>query len=158
MSVPNISLLDGAAGTGKSCMIVNLALQLVYGDDLPKPLRILICSKTNGSINDLTRKLINIRDNTLGKYHPATCVLLLQIFREHSNEPSHFIKPGTSKIQLVRFGLIEHMDSVVQRVSVQNLKEIEQHSPQFTSYEDLVNQVEIRVDNLCSVRLIQYFF
>lgn len=68
LHIPNLSLLNGAAGTGKSCMIVNLALQLVYGDGLPKPLRILICSKTNGSINDLTKKLISIRDNTSGNF------------------------------------------------------------------------------------------
>lgn len=67
LNVPNISLLDGAAGTGKSCMIVNLALQLVYGDDLPKPLKILICSKSNGSIDEITSKLIDIRDRTCGK-------------------------------------------------------------------------------------------
>lgn len=70
LDVPNISLLDGAAGTGKSCLIVNLALQLVYGDELPKPLRILICSKTNGGINDLTKKFITIRDNTSGNEQP----------------------------------------------------------------------------------------
>lgn len=68
LNSPNISLLEGAAGTGKTCMIVNLALQLVYGDGLPKPLKILICSKTNASINDLCRKLIRIRDDTAGKF------------------------------------------------------------------------------------------
>ncbi|XP_037044437.1 helicase sen1-like isoform X2 [Bradysia coprophila] len=114
LDVPNISLLEGAAGTGKTCLIVNLALQLVYGDGLPKPLKILICSKSNGSINDLTRKLIHIRDDTA----------------------------GSTKIKLVRFGVLENMDSAVQRVSVQHLKEMERHSPQFTStsYDDLVSQ------------------
>lgn len=68
LTVPNITLLDGAAGTGKSCMIINLALQLTYGDDLPKPLRILICSKSNRSIDEIAMKLMNIRNNTNGKY------------------------------------------------------------------------------------------
>lgn len=64
LAVPNISLLDGGAGTGKTCMIANLALQLVYGDELRRPLRILICSQSHGNINDITRKLMNIRDST----------------------------------------------------------------------------------------------
>lgn len=70
LNVPNISLLDGAAGTGKTTLIVNLVLQLIYGDELPGPLSILLCSKSNRNIDDLTLKLINIRDHTDGEYYP----------------------------------------------------------------------------------------
>ncbi|KAJ6641516.1 Helicase SEN1 [Pseudolycoriella hygida] len=109
LEVPSMSLVDGGAGTGKTCMIANLALQLVYGDSLPKPLKILICSKTNGSINDLTTQLINIRNKTA----------------------------GSTKIQVVRFGMLEQMDKVVQLVSTQRLKNVPQ---QFASHDDLLNQ------------------
>lgn len=67
LTVPNISLLDGAAGTGKTRLIVNLALQLVYGDNLPKPLRILICAKSNRNIDEIAMKLMHIREKTCGK-------------------------------------------------------------------------------------------
>lgn len=36
--------------------------------------------------------------------------------------------------------MLENMDSVVRRVSVQSLKESEQHYSQFTNYEELENQ------------------
>lgn len=118
-------------------MIVNLALQLVYGDGLPKPLKILICSKTNASINDLCRKLIRIRDDTAGKFFDrcggwmcADCTKKCSV-------------TASTKIKLVRFGYLEYMDQTVQQVSVQHLKEMERLSPQLGSsgYDDLVEQV-----------------
>lgn len=43
----------------------------------------------------------------------------------------------------MRFGLLEYMDKTVQQVSVQHLKDMERHSPQFkeSGYDDLVYQV-----------------
>lgn len=67
LNVPSISLVDGAAGTGKSYLISDLALQLIYGDKLPKPLRILICSRSNRAIDEITKKLLYVRDKTPGK-------------------------------------------------------------------------------------------
>lgn len=73
LSTANISIVDGAAGTGKSFLISDLALQLVYGDGLPKPLRILICSRSNRCIDEITKKLLHVRDKTCGniqiKFH-----------------------------------------------------------------------------------------
>ncbi|XP_037044429.1 uncharacterized protein LOC119080271 isoform X2 [Bradysia coprophila] len=109
LNVPNISLVDGASGTGKSFLISDLALQLVYGDSLPKPLRILICSRSNRNIDEITRKLLYVRDRTV----------------------------AAQKIQLVRFGLLEQIDLECRCVSVQYMKENEQRFIQLANIEKL---------------------
>ncbi|KAG4070937.1 hypothetical protein HA402_001374 [Bradysia odoriphaga] len=109
LNVPNISLVDGASGTGKSFLISDLALQLVYGDSLPKPLRILICSRSNRNIDEITKKLLYVRDRTT----------------------------TAQKIQLVRFGLLEQIDLECRCVSVQYMKENEQRFIQLANIEKL---------------------
>lgn len=46
-----------------------------------------------------------------------------------------------TKIHLVRFGLLEHMQIGIRQLSVQFLKENAACCPQFTSFDDLMKQV-----------------
>lgn len=57
----NISLIDGPPGTGKSRVIYNLILQLVFGKEVLKKKRILICAQSNTAVDVITKKLIKIR-------------------------------------------------------------------------------------------------
>lgn len=58
---PNITLVKGPPGTGKSCVITNLALQSLYGEEvrvLDK--KILICAQSNTAVDVIARNLHNI--------------------------------------------------------------------------------------------------
>lgn len=55
--------------------------------------------------------------------------------------------------------MLENMDSVVRRVSVQSLKETEQNSSQFSNYEELENQVKLQVNNnLLTLSFLMFSF
>lgn len=68
---PKISLIHGPPGTGKSYVIVNIVLELLYGDNryellqnqrksLPK---ILLCAPSNAAADSLAIRLLNVRKN-----------------------------------------------------------------------------------------------
>lgn len=57
----NITLLDGPPGTGKSKVITNLVLQLLYGTEVRQKKRILIAAQSNAAVDIITKKLIRIR-------------------------------------------------------------------------------------------------
>lgn len=66
---PNVSLVEGPPGTGKSRLIVNLILQLVYGSEVRKRLRILMCASSNAAVDIIALKLLKARSkiNSVGK-------------------------------------------------------------------------------------------
>lgn len=62
--MPSISLVEGPAGTGKSILITNLILQLIFGDEVyqsDKSLKILLCAPSNAAVDIITHKLSVIR-------------------------------------------------------------------------------------------------
>lgn len=62
--MPSISLVEGPAGTGKSILITNLILQLIFGDEVYQPdksLKILLCAPSNAAVDIITYKLSVIR-------------------------------------------------------------------------------------------------
>lgn len=66
VKMPNISLIEGPAGTGKSILITNLILQLIFGDEVYPPdkrLKILLCAPSNAAVDIITYKLSVIRQN-----------------------------------------------------------------------------------------------
>lgn len=58
-------------GTGKSRLIVSIILQTVFGAEVSKQFKILICASSNAAVDIITAKLIKIRskisENNLGK-------------------------------------------------------------------------------------------
>lgn len=65
MTVPNILLLDGPPGTGKSRVITNLIYQLVCCERF-KP-RIIVCASTNAAVDIITERLLGFRKRTKNK-------------------------------------------------------------------------------------------
>ena len=96
-TTPNITLIQGPPGTGKSCVITNLVLQCLYGDEvryLDK--KILICAQSNAAVDVIAGKLYDIsmrmriekrfrliRYGMLGKIHPSVLPVALQKVVEH---------------------------------------------------------------------------
>lgn len=78
---PNVSLIEGPPGTGKSRLIVNLILQLIYGVDLKKKFRILLCASSNAAVDIIACKLLKIRSKmtSSGKFILNLFIILLLI-------------------------------------------------------------------------------
>lgn len=67
---PAISLINGPPGTGKSKLIANLIMQLIYGPCMRKPKKILVCAHTNAAVDVIVKKLHAIRRaNPLRKFN-----------------------------------------------------------------------------------------
>ncbi|XP_044733813.1 helicase sen1-like isoform X2 [Chrysoperla carnea] len=111
-SDPTISLIHGPPGTGKSFLIVNLVMHLLYGNNrynncvenrnnLP---RILICAPTNSAIDDIVLKLLNVRKKIAkpqitfrmvrvgqrNKMHPSVQSISLQTLKEYNSNLGMF--------------------------------------------------------------------
>ncbi|KAM7357882.1 putative helicase senataxin [Cochliomyia hominivorax] len=96
-STANITLIQGPPGTGKSCVITNLVLQTLYGEEvryLDK--KILICAQSNAAVDVIAGKLYDIslrmrpekrfriiRFGILNKIHPSVLPITLQKLVEH---------------------------------------------------------------------------
>lgn len=96
-TTPNITLIQGPPGTGKSCVITNLVLQTLYGDEvryLDK--KILICAQSHAAVDVIAAKLYDIsmrmriekrfrliRYGMLNKIHPNVLPVALQKVVEH---------------------------------------------------------------------------
>ncbi|XP_037044454.1 uncharacterized protein LOC119080290 isoform X2 [Bradysia coprophila] len=93
---PFISLIEGPPGTGKTRLITNFVLQLLYGKEITQPLKILVCAPSNAAVDILTKNLMEARKN-------------------------YVIEKGQKKMKLVRFGVLEKMDVSVRGVSIQGL-------------------------------------
>lgn len=91
-TTPNITLIQGPPGTGKSCVITNLVLQTLYGEEvryLDK--KVLICAQSNAAVDVIAGKLYDIslrmrpekrfrviRYGMLNKIHPNVLPIALQ--------------------------------------------------------------------------------
>jgi senataxin len=61
---PNIMLLEGPPGSGKSVVIANLIEQLRKGPNTKQlNLKILICAQSNGATDNITVKIMNKRED-----------------------------------------------------------------------------------------------
>ncbi|XP_014224242.1 uncharacterized protein LOC106650621 isoform X1 [Trichogramma pretiosum] len=92
---PKICLLVGPPGTGKSKVISNLVMQILYGDGRyvnGKPLRILLCAPSNAAVDELVLRLLNIRQRI-----------------------------GEHKFRMVRIGRAEVMHTEVKKISITEL-------------------------------------
>lgn len=98
-TTPNITLLKGPPGTGKSMVITNLALQTLYGDEvryLDK--KILICAQSNAAVDVIAAKLYEI---------------------------SLKMRPEI-RFRLIRYGMQNKIDPKVLPISLQKLVEHDQ--------------------------------
>lgn len=59
---PNITLIEGPPGTGKSRLIANLVMQFLYGREIKKPKKILICAHSNAAVDVIAEKLLKIQN------------------------------------------------------------------------------------------------
>lgn len=59
--VPSIKLIEGPPGTGKSRLIQNTVFQLLYGEEVSKKPKILVCAQSNTAVDIIMRKLIDER-------------------------------------------------------------------------------------------------
>lgn len=60
LPTPSITLIDGPPGTGKSRVIINLLLQLIYTDPSLRPRKIIVCAHSNSAVDVICRKLDTI--------------------------------------------------------------------------------------------------
>ncbi|GLV34424.1 Senataxin [Carabus blaptoides fortunei] len=62
---PGIYMVQGPPGTGKSCLIKNIVYQLLYGERKAgmKSNCILLCAPSNGAIDELAQKLLQMRQS-----------------------------------------------------------------------------------------------
>lgn len=91
---PAVSLVDGPPGTGKSRVITNLLIHLMFG--MPagqRPAKLLVCAPSNAACDVICRRLISIH----GKLERAQ----------------------RYTFTMVRFGVQERMHAEVKRISVQ---------------------------------------
>lgn len=93
-NTPNLVLIEGPPGTGKTRLIANLVAQLLLGLET-KQFKILICSSSNAAIDTITEKLSAIRQSQ--------------------------VSIGKSGFKMVRFGVFEKMMRSVQRYSLKSL-------------------------------------
>lgn len=57
----HLTLIEGPPGTGKSRLIVDLILQLIFGTENGKTKKILICAASNSAVDLITSKLLKIK-------------------------------------------------------------------------------------------------
>lgn len=72
---PNIFTVEGGPGTGKTCTIVNLILEIIrYGMKVHgRHFKFLICSVSNMCINEITSKLLNMKLKSKGEVDLNIC-------------------------------------------------------------------------------------
>ncbi|KAJ8679254.1 hypothetical protein QAD02_015041 [Eretmocerus hayati] len=95
-STPKISLLVGPPGTGKSKVIANLVIEILYGEGrfTKNPPRILIAAPSNAAIDEIVLRLLEIRGS---------------------------ISDREQRFKMVRMGRIESMHDEVKNISVSEL-------------------------------------
>lgn len=59
--VPSIKLIEGPPGTGKSRLIQNIVFQMLYGKEVSRRPKILVCAQSNTAVDIIMRKLIDER-------------------------------------------------------------------------------------------------
>ncbi|XP_017883205.1 uncharacterized protein LOC108626822 [Ceratina calcarata] len=76
-----LCLIHGPPGTGKSRVIVNIIMQILYGSNryttsVGNPFKILVCAPTNAAIDEIVLRLLDIRSNIKqkGKMKPFRMV------------------------------------------------------------------------------------
>lgn len=58
----NVTLIDGPPGTGKTHLIVNLIMQLMYGPHiLKRPRRFFVCAYSNSAVDAICRRLLQFQ-------------------------------------------------------------------------------------------------
>ena len=61
ISEPKLMLIEGPPGTGKSRLISNLIMQLRYGREIKKGIKILLCAPSNNAVDLIAIKLSSLR-------------------------------------------------------------------------------------------------
>ncbi|XP_055843156.1 uncharacterized protein LOC129909981 [Episyrphus balteatus] len=96
---PNVTLINGPPGTGKSLLISNLALQLLYGNEVNElDKKILICAQSNMAVDVIAEKLIRIKAK---------------------------LTPQTAPFDVIRFGVEEKVHPNVRGITIKGL--LQQH-------------------------------
>lgn len=62
----SLSLIEGPPGTGKTRLIVSIILQLLFGSEMKRKLRILVLTASNAAVDIIARRLMHIRDKLAG--------------------------------------------------------------------------------------------
>ncbi|XP_055322824.1 uncharacterized protein LOC129578378 isoform X2 [Sitodiplosis mosellana] len=93
----SLSLIEGPPGTGKTRLIVSIILQLLFGLEMKRKLRILVLTSSNAAVDIIARRLMHIREKMCG------------------NEKQKFLN-------VVRYGVVNSMHPDVRRIAPQNLK------------------------------------
>ncbi|XP_031633386.1 uncharacterized ATP-dependent helicase C29A10.10c-like isoform X2 [Contarinia nasturtii] len=94
---PTLSLIEGPPGTGKTRVIVSIILQLLYGKDMTRKLRVLVLTSSNAAVDIIARRLLYIRDKMNDKIEKQRI------------------------LNVVRFGVLNSMHPDVRRIAPQNL-------------------------------------
>ncbi|XP_067003735.2 uncharacterized protein Setx isoform X2 [Anabrus simplex] len=123
-SSPKIGLIQGPPGTGKSTVIVNIIVQILYGDQNyvknyrrgSRP-RILLCAPSNAAVDELVTRLLSVR----------------QTF------------PKEERFRMVRVGRMAAMRHNVREISLQELTKRDMKQARFEG--ETMESVEIEIRN-----------
>lgn len=61
----SLSLIEGPPGTGKTRLIVSIILQLLFGQEMQRKLRILVLTSSNAAVDIIAKRLIHIKDKMI---------------------------------------------------------------------------------------------
>ncbi|XP_043282697.1 probable helicase senataxin isoform X2 [Venturia canescens] len=170
---PKICLIEGPPGTGKSRIIVNLVMKILYGGGRyahEQPLRILVCSSSDAAIDEIVLRLAKIRE-TISETDFSNRFKMVRIGESEATHPSvrrialsELAKPAVKKttahyLSQLNEDCIEEEERKLQaRI---NALELELLSPQNSSLMDSrriarkLNDVKVKYDLITSRKSAQ---
>lgn len=111
--LPTITLVDGPPGTGKTRVITNLLLQVMYAQMLNKPRKLLVCAHSDAAVDVICRQLLRTRNqmdpNDSESRGPCSCWQL-----------THALFVGKT-FKVMRYGSLDKMHPSVRHLSVQEM-------------------------------------
>ncbi|KYN05228.1 putative helicase senataxin [Cyphomyrmex costatus] len=154
-----LCFIQGPPGTGKSKVIVNLVTQILYGCQDKKSLRILVCAPSNAAIDEIVKRLLNVRSSLKQKRFN-----MVRIGRLESMHPlakdisvSQIAKRHLTNIgkQVTTDNCIEDLSSLLARINsvktelenIQNIHEEKRYSLNRQLFETQVKYALMKFNN-----------
>uniref|UniRef100_A0A336KZM3 CSON001955 protein n=1 Tax=Culicoides sonorensis TaxID=179676 RepID=A0A336KZM3_CULSO len=142
---PQIFLIEGPPGTGKSRLICNMIVHMLRTAITPNAgFRILLCAPSNNAVNVLTEKLASYREILKTKNDKSYEVIKLVRFG-HQLEPMSHLSSLYSLDALVEKEVVDHFKSTADQIP-SNCNEQEERISLKNKITDLENSVQNPTD------------